>query len=42
MGEIEQYNTYIYDVQHLPMPMARSQNVSSAGTKNLKSQTSSF
>ena len=42
MSEIEQYNTYIYDVEHLPMPMARSLNVSSAGTRNLKSQTSSF
>ena len=42
MNEIEQYNTYIYDVQHLPMPMERSLNVSSAGTKNLKRVTSTF
>ena len=42
MNEIEQYNTYLYDVQHLPMPMERSLNVSSAGTRNLKSVTSTF
>lgn len=40
--QIQQYNTYLYDVQHLPMPMARSQNVSSAGTKNLRSVASTF
>jgi len=42
MSEVEQYNTYIYDIEHLPMPMARSLNVSSAGTKNNRSVVSTF
>lgn len=33
--EIEQYNYYIKDISALPVPLERSKNVSSAGTKFL-------
>ena len=40
--EILQHQDYIRDVQSLPMPIARPMNMSSAGTKYLKSVTETF
>ena len=40
--ELLQHQDYIRDVQNLPMPIDRAINVSSAGTKNLKSVTNTF
>ena len=35
MSEIEQYNFYIQDISHLPVPLVHPTNLSSAGTKSL-------
>jgi hypothetical protein len=40
--ELLQHQEYIRDVQSLPMPIARPMNMSSAGTKYLKSVTETF
>jgi len=40
--ELLQHQDYIRDVQSLPMPIARPTNMSSAGTKYLKSVTETF
>lgn len=40
--ELQQHLTYIKDVQNLPMPLERPLNMSSAGTKYLKSVTNTF
>jgi hypothetical protein len=38
MSEIEQYNYYLNDISHLPVPLAQPMNMSSAGTKSLPFQ----
>lgn len=38
MSEIEQYNYYLNDISHLPVPLAQPMNLSSAGTKSLPFQ----
>jgi len=35
MSEIEQYNYYLNDISHLPVPLDKPLNMSSAGTKSL-------
>lgn len=40
--EIEQYNGYINEVQYMPTPIDRPQNLSSKGEKTLKSVTTTF
>ena len=35
MSEIEQYNYYLNDISHLPVPLEKPLNMSSAGTKSL-------
>jgi len=35
MSEIEQYNYYLNDISHLPIPLEKPLNMSSAGTKSL-------
>ena len=35
MSEIEQYNFYLNDISHLPVPLEKPLNMSSAGTKSL-------
>ena len=42
LPEINQYYTYINDVSHLPIPLELPKNLSSAGTKNNRSITSTF
>ena len=42
LPEINQYYTYINDVSHLPVPLDLPKNLSSAGTKNNRSITSTF
>ena len=38
MSEIEQYNYYLNDISHLPIPIQQPMNMSSAGTKSLPFQ----
>ena len=38
MSEIEQYNYYINDISHLPVPLQQPINMSSAGTRSLPFQ----
>jgi hypothetical protein len=38
MSEIEQYNYYLNDISHLPIPLEQPMNMSSAGTKSLPFQ----
>jgi len=38
MSEIEQYNYYLNDISHLPVPLAQPMNMSSAGTRSLPFQ----
>jgi Family of unknown function (DUF5761) len=40
--EAQQYHGYLRDVQYMPMPMDRPANVSSAGTRTLRSVTTTF
>jgi hypothetical protein len=35
MSEIEQYNYYLNDISHMPVPLAQPMHMSSAGTKSL-------
>lgn len=42
IDELKQHLGYIQDIQNLPMPLERPMNMSSAGTKYLKSVTSTF
>ncbi len=35
LSEIEQYNYYLNDISHLPIPLEKPLNMSSAGTKSL-------
>ena len=42
IGEIEQYQSYIYDTSNMPIPIAHPVNLSSAGTKTLRSVTTTF
>ena len=42
LSEIKQYYGYLEDVQRLALPVELPQNVSSKGTKLLRSQTSTF
>jgi Family of unknown function (DUF5761) len=38
MSEIEQYNYYLNDISHLPVPLQQPMNMSSAGTRSLPFQ----
>jgi hypothetical protein len=38
MSEIEQYNYYLNDISHLPVPLQQPVSMSSAGTKSLPFQ----
>ena len=38
MSEIEQYNYYLNDISHMPIPLEQPMNLSSAGTKSLPFQ----
>jgi len=38
MSEIEQYNYYLNDISHLPIPLEQPMSMSSAGTKSLPFQ----
>ena len=38
ISEIEQYNYYLNDISHLPIPLEKPLNMSSAGTKSLPFQ----
>jgi len=38
MSEIEQYNYYLNDISHLPIPLQQPMSMSSAGTKSLPFQ----
>ena len=38
MSEIEQYNYYLNDISHLPVPLQQPMSMSSAGTKSLPFQ----
>ena len=40
--QIKQYNSYIQDVETLPMPLEHPRNLSSKGTRNLRSVTTTF
>ena len=40
--QIKQYNSYIQDVETLPMPLEHPKNLSSKGTRNLRSVTTTF
>ena len=42
MSEIQQYMHYLYDVENLYTPMEHPVNISSAGSRTLKSVTSTF
>ena len=42
INEVSQYIGYVKDVEKLPVPLEHPQNLSSAGTKTLKSVTSTF
>jgi len=42
LSEIEQYMGYIKTVQQLPIPLPLPKNISSAGTRSLRSVTSTF
>lgn len=42
ISQIEQYNNYLYRVESLPVPIAHPKNMSNAGTKMLRSVTSTF
>jgi len=42
ISEIKQNQTYLYDTSHLPVPIAHPVNLSSAGTKILRSVTTTF
>lgn len=35
LSAVEHYHYYINDISHMPIPLAREMNLSSAGTKNL-------
>ena len=38
MSEIQQYNYYLNDISHLPVPLEKPLNMSSAGTRSLPFQ----
>jgi len=38
MSEIEQYNYYLNDISHMPIPLQQPMNMSSAGTRSLPFQ----
>jgi len=38
MSEIEQYNYYLNDISHLPVPLEQPVSMSSAGTRSLPFQ----
>jgi len=42
INEVDQYIGYINSIEKLPVPLQHPTNVSSAGTRNLKSVTSTF
>jgi len=42
LSEITQYNGYLQDIQFQPMPIDRSINLSSKGTRTLRSVTTTF
>ena len=42
MSEIEQHRGYIHDIENLPVPLEHPTNLSSAGTRALRSVTTTF
>ena len=42
LTEIEQFNSYVNDVEKLPVPISRPVNMSNTGMKNNRSVTSTF
>lgn len=42
LAEIQQYLGYLQDVQYMPMPIDRPININSAGTRTLRSVTTTF
>lgn len=40
--QIQQYNSYVQDVETLPLPLEHPKNLSSKGTRNLRSVTTTF
>jgi len=42
LTNVKQYQGYLYDVQHMPMPIPHSENVSNKGSKVLPSITTTF
>jgi hypothetical protein len=42
VNEIEQFRGYVYDLENLPVPLEHPTNLSSAGTKALRSVTTTF
>ena len=41
-SQVQQYNSYIQDVETLPMPLEHPKNLSSTGSRNLRSVTTTF
>ena len=42
IGELRQQQTYFHDLEHLPVPIDRPVSLSSAGTRTLRSVTTTF
>lgn len=42
LSSIQQFESYVYDIENMPMPMERPQNLSSKGARTLKSVFTSF
>jgi len=42
LSEVKQHLYYVNDVQHLPVPLEHPKNLSSAGTRSLRSVTTTF
>ena len=42
INEIEQFRGYVHDIENLPVPLEHPANLSSSGTKSLRSVTTTF
>lgn len=42
INEIEQFRGYVYDIENLPVPLEHPANLSSSGTKSLRSVSTTF